>query len=159
LVLAGKGLNAFSVLFSSFIYYCIFPSLQDFSKRQDTVKSTQDALLDEVKAEGAKFGDDVKYLAELTSGYKKLNPWITKSEAKRAVGMIKPGNFGEAQDQFEDAKVSCIDIVANIWGHIMLRDLLTQKFVNKFFLTDFGYPRACGFRKTKQTNRFRSPLY
>jgi hypothetical protein len=34
------------------------------------------------------------------------------------------------------------------WTHIMLRDLLTQKFVNKFFLTDFGYPRACGFRKT-----------
>jgi hypothetical protein len=26
--------------------------------------------------------------------------------------------------------------------HIMLRDLLTQKFVNKFLVTDFGYPRA-----------------
>jgi hypothetical protein len=32
--------------------------------------------------------------------------------------------------------------------HIMLRDLLTQKFVHKFLVTDFGYPRACGFRKT-----------
>jgi hypothetical protein len=32
--------------------------------------------------------------------------------------------------------------------HIMLRDLLTQKFVHKFLVTDFGYPRACVFRNT-----------
>jgi hypothetical protein len=31
--------------------------------------------------------------------------------------------------------------------HIMLRDLLTQKCVNKKKVTDFGYPRACRFRK------------
>jgi hypothetical protein len=31
--------------------------------------------------------------------------------------------------------------------HIMLRDLLTQKCVQKNLVTDFGYPRACRFRK------------
>lgn len=70
--------------------------------------STQQALLDEVKKEGAKFGDDVKYLAEFTSGVKKFDPWITKAEAKKAVGMIKPRNLQEAQDQMEDAKVCCL---------------------------------------------------
>jgi hypothetical protein len=31
--------------------------------------------------------------------------------------------------------------------HIMLRDLLTQKCLQKFLVTNFGYPRACRFRK------------
>jgi hypothetical protein len=35
----------------------------------------------------------------------------------------------------------------------MLRDLLTQKFVQKFLVTDFGYPRACKFRKHQILNR------
>jgi hypothetical protein len=38
-------------------------------------------------------------------------------------------------------------------GHIMLRDLLTQKCVNKIKVTDFRYTRACRFRKTKQINQ------
>jgi hypothetical protein len=29
-----------------------------------------------VEAEGAKYGDDVKYLADFTSGVKKFDPWI-----------------------------------------------------------------------------------
>jgi hypothetical protein len=37
--------------------------------------------------------------------------------------------------------------------HIMLRDLLTQKCVQKFLVTDFGYPRACRFRKYQIENR------
>ena len=73
----------------------------------DTVRSTQNALLEEVKREGAKFGDDVKYLAEFTAGMKKFDPWIQKAEAKRAVGMLKPKNLDEALDQLADAKV-CI---------------------------------------------------
>lgn len=77
---------------------------QEFVKRQDNVRSTQNALLNEVKAEGAKFGDDVKYLADFTSGTKKFDPWITKSEAKKAVGMIKPKNLQEAEDQLAEAK-------------------------------------------------------
>jgi hypothetical protein len=35
----------------------------------------------------------------------------------------------------------------------MLRDLLTQKCVNKIKVTDFRYTRACRFRKTKQINQ------
>merc|ERR1712241_1100591 len=70
----------------------------------DAVKSTQGALLEEVKKEGAKFGDDVKFLAEFTAGIKKFDPWIQKAEAKRAVGMLKPKNLQEALDQLEDAK-------------------------------------------------------
>jgi hypothetical protein len=37
--------------------------------------------------------------------------------------------------------------------HIMLRDLLTQKCVHKIKVTDFGYPRACRFRKYQIENR------
>jgi hypothetical protein len=37
--------------------------------------------------------------------------------------------------------------------HIMLRDLLTQKCVQNFLVTNFGYPRACRFRKHQILNR------
>jgi hypothetical protein len=39
----------------------------------------------------------------------------------------------------------------------MLRDLLTQKYLQKKPVTDFRYPRVCRFRKTKQATQFRSP--
>jgi hypothetical protein len=35
----------------------------------------------------------------------------------------------------------------------MLRDLLTQKCAQNFLVTDFGYPRACRFRKYQNLNR------
>ena len=70
-----------------------------------TIKTTQDKLLEEVKAEGAKFGDDVKYLADFTSGCKKFDPWIQKSEAKKTVGNLKPTNLEECMDALEGAKV------------------------------------------------------
>jgi hypothetical protein len=35
----------------------------------------------------------------------------------------------------------------------MLMDLLTQKWVQTFLVTDFGYPRACRFRKHQILNR------
>jgi hypothetical protein len=38
--------------------------------------------------------------------------------------------------------------------YIMLRDLLTQKCGHKKMVTDFGYPRACRFRKHQIENRF-----
>jgi hypothetical protein len=37
--------------------------------------------------------------------------------------------------------------------HIMLRDLLTQKWGQTFLITDFGYPRPCRFRKYQNLNR------
>ena len=79
--------------------------LQEFSTRQSTIESTQLALYDEVKQQSAKFGDDVKYLAEFTAGIKKFDPWIQKADAKRAVGMLKPKNLDEANDQLASAQV------------------------------------------------------
>jgi len=76
---------------------------QEFDNRMGTVKSTQGALLEEVKKESVKFGDDVKYLAEFTAGIKKFAPWIEKADAKRAVGMLKPKNLQEALDQMAAA--------------------------------------------------------
>ncbi len=73
--------------------------------RLNDIQDIQSKLVNEVDAEGAKYGDDVKYLADFTSGIKKFDPWIQKSEAKKAVGMIKPGSLQEALDQMEDAKV------------------------------------------------------
>ena len=78
---------------------------QGFETRINTVVSTLGALFDEVKTEGAKYGDDVKYLADFTSGCKKFEPWIEKSEAKKSVGMVKPKDLQEALDQLADAKV------------------------------------------------------
>jgi hypothetical protein len=49
------------------------------------------------------------------------------------------------------------EILKLLWSHIMLRDLLTQKCEHKKTVTNFRYPRACRFRKTKQTNQFSSP--
>jgi len=80
------------------------PQAQEFSTRQSTIESTQLALYDEVKQQSAKFGDDVKYLAEFTAGIKKFDPWIQKADAKRAVGMLKPKNLDEANDQLASAQ-------------------------------------------------------
>ena len=59
-----------------------------------------------MKQQSAKFGDDVKYLAEFTAGIKKFDPWIQKADAKRAVGMLKPKNLDEANDQLASAQVN-----------------------------------------------------
>jgi hypothetical protein len=45
------------------------------------------------------------------------------------------------------------DLKKSHWAHIMLRDLFTQKCVQKILVTDFGYPRACRFRKHQILNR------
>jgi hypothetical protein len=39
-------------------------------------------------------------------------------------------------------------------GHIMLRDLLIQKKCAQKKVTDFGYPRACRFRKHQIENTY-----
>ena len=50
------------------------------------VSKFQNDLLSEVKAEGEKFGEDIKHLADFTSGVKKFEPWIAADEAKKAAG-------------------------------------------------------------------------
>jgi len=54
--------------------------LQSFVQRMAEVATNQKALLDEVKTEGEKFGEDIKHLADFTAGVKKFEPWIEKSE-------------------------------------------------------------------------------
>ena len=93
--------NVFRVILYSFTLFLF----QDFVTRQSTVESTQQKLYDEVKEQSAKFGDDVKYLAEFTAGVKKFDPWIQKADAKRAVGMLKPKNLQEALDQLDGSQV------------------------------------------------------
>ena len=88
-------------------------SFQVFSDRMSKVQETQTNLLEEVKRESVKFGDDVKYLAEFTSGMKKFDPWIEKAEKKKEKGMPKPNNLEEANDALEDAKVCIYSICFN----------------------------------------------
>ena len=83
--------------------------IQVFEKRIGTIQTTFDNLLAEVKAEAQKYGEDVKYLADFTSGCKRFDPWIQQSEAKKSVGMIKPTNLEEAQGQLDSATVSFND--------------------------------------------------
>ncbi len=90
------------------IYFSVsFPGIQELVKRMSEVAAFQKSLLDEVKAEGEKFGEDIKHLADFTSGCKKFEPWIEKAEAKKAAGMKKPKNLNEALDYLADAEVGC----------------------------------------------------
>jgi len=73
-------------------------------QRMEEVAKNQRALLDEVKTEGEKFGEDIKHLADFTAGVKKFEPWIEKSEAKKAAGMSKPKNLTEALELLADAQ-------------------------------------------------------
>jgi len=85
---------------------------QVFQTRINTTQATFDALHKEVKTECEKYGEDIEFLATFTSGCKKFEPWIEKSDAKRAVGMIKPSNLTEATDQLEDAKKWQAEVVS-----------------------------------------------
>ena len=95
------------IFLDDYIHDFFLISFQVFSDRMSKVQETQTNLLEEVKRESVKFGDDVKYLAEFTSGMKKFDPWIEKAEKKKDKGMPKPNNLEEANDALEDAKV-CI---------------------------------------------------
>ncbi len=79
--------------------------MQEFVKRLADAAAFQKSLLDEVKAEGEKFGEDIKHLADFTSGCKKFEPWIAAAESKKKAGMRKPQNLNEALEFLEDAKV------------------------------------------------------
>jgi len=53
-------------------------------------------LNSEAETEAAKFGEDVKHLADVTNSCKKFDPWIKKSEEKVKSGMKKAGSLEEA---------------------------------------------------------------
>jgi len=72
--------------------------------RMDAVSSTLDGLNNESETEAAKFGEDVKYLADFTNSTKKFDPWINKAEAMVKSGLGKPNNLEEAKAMMEDCK-------------------------------------------------------
>jgi hypothetical protein len=72
--------------------------------RMDTVKGALSALNTESETEAAKFGEDVKYLADVTNSTKKFDPWIAKSEEKVKAGMKNSGSLEEGKKSFEEVK-------------------------------------------------------
>jgi len=70
----------------------------------DTVKGALSALNTESETEAAKFGEDVKYLADVTNSTKKFDPWIAKSEEKVKTGMKNAGSLEEGKKVFEEVK-------------------------------------------------------
>lgn len=73
--------------------------------RMDEVNSFLDKLNTEAETEAAKFGEDVKYLADFTNSSKKFEPWINKSESKVKAGLGKPNNLEEALTLLEECKI------------------------------------------------------
>lgn len=72
--------------------------------RMDTVKSNLSDLNSESETEAAKFGEDVKYLADVTNSTKKFDPWIAKSEAKVKAGMKKADSLEEGKKLLDETK-------------------------------------------------------
>ena len=65
--------------------------------RSDNVLSLLSGLNSEADTEAAKFGEDVKHLADVTNSNKKFEPWIKKSEEKVKAGMKKAGSLEDAK--------------------------------------------------------------
>lgn len=72
--------------------------------RMETVKSNLSDLNTESETEAAKFGEDVKYLADVTNSTKKFDPWIAKSEAKVKAGMKKADSLEEGKELLAETK-------------------------------------------------------
>jgi len=70
--------------------------------RLDSVKSLLSGLNSESEREAAKFGEDVKYLADVTNSTKKFDPWIEKSEAKVKAGLPKAASLDEGKKLKEE---------------------------------------------------------
>jgi len=77
---------------------------KDLVKRSETAKQLLDDLNSEAETEAAKFGEDVKYLAEVTNSTKKFEPWIKKSEEKVKAGLKKAENLEEGKKLLSEVK-------------------------------------------------------
>jgi len=72
--------------------------------KSNNVINTLTGLNDEAETEAAKFGEDVKHLADVTNSCKKFEPWIKKSEEKVKAGMKKAGSLPEASVLMDEVK-------------------------------------------------------
>merc|ERR1712226_554286 len=73
------------------------PESKTLVTRMDSVKEKLTALNAQSETGAAKFGEDVKHLADVTNSTKKFNPWIEKSEAKVKTGMSKAASLEEGR--------------------------------------------------------------
>jgi len=80
------------------------PDAQAITGRMESVQATLETLNTEAEAEAAKFGEDVKYLADFTNSNKKFQPWIDSAKAKVQSGLGKPNNLEEALKMLDECK-------------------------------------------------------
>ena len=76
-----------------------------FIARLEKVRKTINSLEDEVRAECAKFSEDVKFWAEFQTGIKEFEPWIKNAETRKNKGLAKPTSLVEACQVLGDSKV------------------------------------------------------
>jgi len=77
---------------------------KELISRMGTVYTLLSALNDESETEAAKFGEDVKHLADVTNSTKKFEPWIKKSEGDVKAGTKKASSLGEATTLLDELK-------------------------------------------------------
>merc|ERR1712212_379529 len=75
-----------------------------FIERLKRVRTTLDALDDEVSGECAKFSEDVKFWAEFQTGIKVFEPWMKNAEVRKVSGLQKPTTLVEACEVLGDSK-------------------------------------------------------
>jgi len=72
--------------------------------KSDNVINFLSGLNTEAETEAAKFGEDVKHLADVTNSCKKFDPWVKKSEERVKAGMKKAGSLPEANTLMDEVK-------------------------------------------------------
>jgi len=75
-----------------------------FIERLRVVRQELNKLDEEVKAECAKFSEDVKYFAEYQTGIKAFDPWLKLAESRRAAGLTTPQSLVQACQVLGDSK-------------------------------------------------------
>jgi len=77
---------------------------KEFVSRTETVKETLDKLEQEADGEAAKYGNDIVFMAEVSSARNQFNAWIDGAENKVKVGYVSPNNLEEADKLVNDCK-------------------------------------------------------
>merc|ERR1719412_1844648 len=77
-----------------------------FIERLNKVRDELNKLDAEIKAECAKFSEDVKYFAEFQTGIKAFDPWMKRAEQRIIDGLKQPKSLVEAWKILEEAAAS-----------------------------------------------------
>ena len=81
-----------------------------FAERLSTVRSELNNLDGDIKAECARFSEDIKYFAEFQTGVKAFEPWMKKAETKINDGLIQPKSLIESCEVLGECKVRISNI-------------------------------------------------